>query len=142
MVATKVDLMSFSAHKIYGPKGVGVLFVGSDVLLKPLMHGGGQERGLRPGTEALPLIVGMAKAIELLPQFQEKLPELRMYRETIQSQLREAFGNDLKIYSDVDSPIPILTIMIEGIRSEDLIVLLDVGFVVEIDFDRRDLVLV
>ncbi|NYZ80139.1 cysteine desulfurase NifS [Candidatus Micrarchaeota archaeon] len=62
---TNVDLMSASAHKIYGPKGVGLLFKKRDVELVPLLHGGGHERGLRSSTENTPGIVGFAKAVEL-----------------------------------------------------------------------------
>ena len=60
-----VDLLAVSAHKLHGPKGVGALYVGKDVRLEPLITGGGQERGLRAGTENVPGIVGFAKAVEL-----------------------------------------------------------------------------
>lgn len=60
------DLLTLSAHKIHGPKGVGCLVHGHDLQPAPLWGGGDQERGLRPGTENLPGIVGLAKAIELL----------------------------------------------------------------------------
>lgn len=60
-----VDLMTINGSKIYGPKGVGVLYLGRDVLLNPIQFGGGQERELRPGTENIPLIVGLAKALEI-----------------------------------------------------------------------------
>jgi cysteine desulfurase len=60
-----VDLLSLSAHKFYGPKGIGVLFVRRKTKVGKLMHGGGQERKIRPGTENLPAIVGLAKAIEI-----------------------------------------------------------------------------
>jgi cysteine desulfurase len=60
-----VDLLSISAHKFYGPKGVGLLFVRRGVRLAPLAHGGGQESGRPSGTENLASIVGMARALEL-----------------------------------------------------------------------------
>lgn len=60
-----VDLMSMSGHKIYGPKGVGVLYIRKGIRLFQLSHGGGHERNRRPGTENIPGIIGMAKAVEL-----------------------------------------------------------------------------
>ena len=60
-----VDLLSGSAHKLYGPKGIGLLVVRPGLRIAPQLHGGGQERGLRGGTLPVPLIVGMAKALEL-----------------------------------------------------------------------------
>jgi cysteine desulfurase len=65
--ALPVDLMSFSAHKLYGPKGVGALYLNQDRInhLQPLFHGGGQERGLRPGTLATHQIVGMGAAFAI-----------------------------------------------------------------------------
>lgn len=61
-----VDLLTVSAHKIHGPKGVGALYVRHGVHLRPIMVGGGQEGGLRSGTENVPAIAGFAKAVELL----------------------------------------------------------------------------
>lgn len=63
--ASGADLMSLSAHKLYGPKGVGALLVRAEVGLHPQLHGGGQERGLRGGTENLAAIVGFGVAAEL-----------------------------------------------------------------------------
>jgi cysteine desulfurase len=61
----KVDMLSFSAHKLYGPKGVGVLYIRKGTKVTSLIHGGEQEQGRRAGTENVPGIVGLGKAIEL-----------------------------------------------------------------------------
>jgi cysteine desulfurase len=63
--ALGIHLLSFSGHKLYGPKGIGALVLAPNVVLAPQLHGGGQERGLRAGTLPVPLIVGLAKALEL-----------------------------------------------------------------------------
>ena len=76
-----VDLLSVSAHKFYGPKGIGALYVRRGVTITPIIHGGGQERGLRSGTENVPGIVGMGAAataaVSRLPAERPRLEELR-----------------------------------------------------------------
>ena len=63
-----VDLASFTAHKIYGPKGVGALYIKRGIDFEPFLHGGSQERNRRAGTESIPLVVGFAKAAELVTE--------------------------------------------------------------------------
>ena len=78
-----IDLLSMSAHKFYGPKGVGALYVRQGTLINKIQDGGHQERNHRAGTENVPGIVGMGKAIELayenLEEYNQKLTELRDY---------------------------------------------------------------
>ncbi|PIN88109.1 cysteine desulfurase NifS [Candidatus Woesearchaeota archaeon CG10_big_fil_rev_8_21_14_0_10_32_24] len=66
-----IDLLTLNAGKIYGPKGVGLLYAHYDVLLKPVIHGGSQELGLRAGTENVPAIVGFARALVLAEEERE-----------------------------------------------------------------------
>ncbi|MBR4067868.1 MAG: cysteine desulfurase NifS [Clostridia bacterium] len=76
-----VDMLSMSGHKFHGPKGIGALYVRKGIRMSNLIHGGAQERGFRAGTENLPAIVGIGKAIELavaeLPEYTEKMTALR-----------------------------------------------------------------
>lgn len=73
-----IDLLSASAHKIGGPKGVGFLFIKEDLNIKPLFYGGEQERELRPGTENVPCIAGFSKALETIKKYNfQKIKELR-----------------------------------------------------------------
>jgi len=82
--ALQVDLLAASGHKVYGPKGIGFLYVRRSnprVLVEPIIHGGGHEKGLRSGTLATPSVVGMAVAVEIavqeMPTEQTRLCELR-----------------------------------------------------------------
>ncbi|MEJ2206822.1 MAG: cysteine desulfurase family protein [Gemmatimonadota bacterium] len=81
-----LDLLTVTGHKIYGPKGTGLLFVRGGTEIAPLLHGGGQERGLRPGTEDVSGAVGMATALRLAVEEQEeesrRLEALRVELET------------------------------------------------------------
>lgn len=75
-----VDLLSLSGHKIYGPKGIGLLAIRREVQaeVEPLMYGGGQQNGLRPGTVAVPLCVGLAEAVELMTGDEASLERRRV----------------------------------------------------------------
>ena len=90
------DLLTLSAHKIYGPKGIGLLCVKDKGLLAPIITGGGQESGLRSGTENVPYIIGLAKAMELVEKNRNK--ELRRVGE-----LRDYFWKEMKdVVSDIE----------------------------------------
>lgn len=95
-VATGVDLLSFSAHKIYGPKGVGALWIRSGrprVRIEPLLFGGGQEKGLRPGTLPVPLIVGFGRAAEIaVAERASEAARLSSLRERLAAQLHDALA--------------------------------------------------
>jgi len=67
-----VDLMTINGSKIYGPKGIGLLYAKNGIKLEPLLYGGEQERKLRPGTENVPAIVGLAEALKIADQDREK----------------------------------------------------------------------
>ena len=89
-----VDLLSMCAHKLYGPKGVGALYIRKRrprIVLKPLMHGGGHERELRPGTLPVPLIVGFARAVELcLTDLEAEAARLTLLRDALWKRLSSA----------------------------------------------------
>ncbi|MDF2595880.1 MAG: nifS [Clostridia bacterium] len=79
-----IDLLSLSAHKINGPKGVGLLYIKRGIKTAPFIHGGAQERGRRAGTENVPGIVGLAKAMELTyDHFEEKIKNITALRDEL-----------------------------------------------------------
>jgi len=99
--ALKVDLMSFSAHKIYGPKGIGALYVRRKprVRLEAQMHGGGHERGLRSGTLATHQIVGMGEAFRIArEEMASENDRIRMLRDRLYNGLK----NDEEVYINGD----------------------------------------
>ena len=77
--ADNIDLLSMSSNDIYGPKGLGIMYVRKGIRVNPLIIGGGQERGLRSGTENVPAIAGMAKAVQIMEQ--EMTEETRRFKE-------------------------------------------------------------
>ena len=113
-----VDLLSASGHKIHGPKGIGFLYCKKGVHISPLITGGGQERGMRSGTESLPLIMGLMGAAEELPK-----PETQLkIRQELFDYTRDRL---LKIGAVINSPegcLPyILNASLVGYRSETLL---------------------
>ena len=90
-----INMITISSHKIYGPKGVGILLLDRDIEISPLFWGGGQEQGLRPGTVPVPLIVGCAKAIELAVLKQDQnFKKLANHRDYL---LNELLKSDFRI---------------------------------------------
>lgn len=101
-----VDLMSLSAHKLYGPKGVGALFVRRGARLKAVLPGGGQEHGLRSGTENVPAIAGFAKAVEIAKaNLGHESAKVEKLRDKLESAiLSELPGTKLATRSEQRSP--------------------------------------
>ena len=96
--AWAVDLMSLSGHKIYGPKGVGVLYIRDGVDILPMIYGGNQERGRRSGTENLAGIVGMGAACaQMMRIWEEEQRRLRGLRDRFEQELRRRFP-DVQIH--------------------------------------------
>ena len=114
-------LLSFSGHKIYAPKGIGGLIIHPDFSISPLFHGGGQERGIRSGTLAVPLIVGLGYAFTFIPQILSFSMTLLQLKEKIKNELLRDFEGKILINSN--SPFTIsslLSFSISGVYWEDL----------------------
>ena len=118
----KIDMLSVSGHKIHGPKGIGFLYVGDRVKIRPIVFGGGQERGLRSGTENVPAIAGMGKAAEEM--YQNLDTDLdRMYA------LKQRLADGISTMANVringlcgrDSAPHVLSVSFAGVRSEVLL---------------------
>jgi len=89
-----IDLLTVNSHKIYGPKGVGALYIRKGVNMVPLLHGGGQEAGLRPTTENIPAIAGFAKASEIcIQEMSSEAVRLSNLRKNLVSHIFENFDN-------------------------------------------------
>ena len=117
-----IDLLSVSAHKIHGPKGAGFLYINDKVKISPIIYGGGQQRGMRSGTENVPGIAGLARAAELMYENLDADME-RMYG------LREMFIQGASQIENVqingcmgkESAAHIVSLSVRGVRSEVLL---------------------
>lgn len=118
----RVDLSSLSAHKFHAPRGIGILYKKEGKMLIPLHDGGGQEKGLRSGTENLPAIAGMAKAIRLLLDKEKtKARREEAIKERIIAYLQKLPGVDIFSPAQNNFAPHILTFALEGIRGETLV---------------------
>jgi cysteine desulfurase NifS len=122
VTAADVDLASFSAHKIHGPKGVGVLYVRKGVELEPLLHGGDQEHHLRAGTDNVPGIVGMGAAAELARQRLDDAVRIRDLRDRLAEGLRQIVPA-AKVNGHPEQRLPnTLNVTLPGFRGESIVV--------------------
>ena len=127
VVEDNIDMLSLSAHKFHGPKGVGVLYARRGILLTNLIEGGAQERGKRAGTENLPGIMGMTAALEeAVAALPETMPRLTALRDRLIAGLREIPHG--AVNGDLEHRLPgNVSFCFEGIEGESLLLLLDDG---------------
>ncbi|MDI5966942.1 cysteine desulfurase family protein [Streptantibioticus silvisoli] len=123
-----VDLLTFSGHKIYGPKGVGALYISNRLTdtapLAPLMHGGGQERGLRAGTHNTAAIIGLGTAVTLVEEVREQeARRLEKLRHAFLTELTAASGTPFRLNSGTgpDFLPHTLNLSLEGVDAQDLL---------------------
>ena len=117
-----IDLLSVSGHKIHAPKGIGFLYVDSRVKIKPLIYGGGQQRGLRSGTENVPGIAGLgAAAREMYRDHSERLKRMYEIKDYMISRLGEVEGTTVNSLPGDQSAPQIVSASFSGVRSEVLL---------------------
>ena len=117
-----IDLLSVSGHKIHGPKGTGILYVNSKLKIHPLILGGGQQKGMRSGTENVPGIAGLAEAAkECYENLDEKIDRLYALKERFVKQIEEL--DDVKVNGRTgrDSAPHIVSVSFRDVRSEVLL---------------------
>ena len=115
----KADLMSVSAHKIHGPKGVGALYIRKNTHIAPRVFGGGQEKNIRPGTEALPLIAGFGAAARALPDSRRELAQMEALNRLCRDKLARIDG--VTVNSPEDALPYILNFSAGGVRAETML---------------------
>jgi cysteine desulfurase len=121
-----VDALSFSAHKFHGPAGIGGLLVRHDVSLSPILFGGFQQGGLRPGTEPVPLVIGLWKALDLWSRERhDRAARLMRLRDELARRLRVGFPN-LVVNGDGADRLPhTLNVAFPGVDRQALVMALD-----------------
>lgn len=117
-----IDLLSVSGHKLHGPKGVGFLYIDEHVKIRPIIYGGGQQRGMRSGTENVPGIVGMGVAAEeAYDHFEEKMAHLYGLKDHMLERLTEIEGTYPNSYPGKESAPQVVSVSFSGVRSEVLL---------------------
>ena len=117
-----VDLLSLSAHKVYGPKGIGALFARSGVQIEPIVTGGGQEHGLRPGTVPAPLAVGFGEACRVASeQWEEDAGRMSQLAERLRYGIQNACPN-VQIFGHPERRLPgSLSVGFPGVTADEVI---------------------
>lgn len=117
-----IDLLSVSGHKIHGPKGSGFLFVRDKVKVHPLILGGGQERGMRSGTENVPAIAGLGQAaVEIYQNFESNQTRMYRLRDYFIQEVEQIDGVSVNGHKDHRSAPHIVSVSVSGVRSEVLL---------------------
>lgn len=114
-----VDMLTLSGHKIHAPKGIGALYISKDVHIKPFITGGGQEKGMRSGTESVPLIAGLGAAVNALPDINAQLKKAQELNDYTRKVLAE---NGFDSFNSPADALPyVLNVSVIGYRSETLL---------------------
>jgi cysteine desulfurase len=123
---TEIDMLSVSAHKFHGPKGIGALYVRHGVRLAPLIHGGRQERGRRAGTENTAAIVGFGTAAELAAQTMAwDMPRISLLRDYLEREILRQLPSAISV-GDRNNRLPnTLNIALEDIEADSILTMLD-----------------
>lgn len=117
-----IDLLSVSSHKIHGPKGVGFIYIKEKTKIKPIILGGGQQKGMRSGTDNVPGIAGMAQAVkEIYTDFDKKIDKMYELREAFIDGVEKIEGAVVNGKKDRTNAPHIVSVSFSGIRSEVLL---------------------
>lgn len=117
-----IDLLSVSGHKIHGPKGSGFLYIKDKTKIKPILQGGGQQKGMRSGTENVPAIAGLGAAAEAIyTDFDRKIENLYSLREYFIGEVTKISGVTVNGKCDRQNAPHVVSVSVEGVRAEVLL---------------------
>ena len=117
-----IDLLSVSGHKIHGPKGVGFLYVDDKVKIRPILFGGGQQKGMRSGTENVPGIAGLGLAAwEAYRDHEDKINHLYQLKESFVEGIEHLEGTKINGLTGRESAPHVVSVSFDGVRSEVLL---------------------
>ena len=118
-----IDLLSVSGHKIHGPKGSGFLYIKDKTRIKPIIYGGGQQKGMRSGTENVPAIAGLSAAVKLIynDQFEDKINNLYELKDYFIDELEKLDDVVINSYKGTKSAPQIVSVSFRGVRAEVLL---------------------